>query len=208
MAAQSRRAGCGCCGCFFAVLLVLFVLILLGVGFFYFNAANNLDRVAGVRLVPSPATAFNRQTYSLAREKFDRFFADPAERNVILSNAEVNALLADSPELRILRRGTAVVLSQTSAEVSCSLPLDLPLLPRRYLNCTFELRPSMRGQELELDVSRIEKEGKPLGPAEIHQYRFVVVPMIEKSLSSLNKIQGDRALRDIRIENGNLILSR
>jgi hypothetical protein len=208
MAAQSRRAGCGCCGCFFAVLLVLFVLILLGVGLFYFNAANNLNRVAGGRLVPSPATAFNRQTYSLAREKFDRFFADPAERNVILSNAEVNALLADSPELRILRRGTAVVLNQTSAEVSCSLPLDLPLLPRRYLNCTFELRPSMRGQELELDVSRIEKEGKPLGPAEIHQYRFVVVPMIEKSLSSLNKIQGDRALRDIRIENGNLILSR
>jgi hypothetical protein len=208
MAAQSRRAGCGCCGCFFAVLLILFVLILLGVGLFYFNAANNLNRVAGGRLVPSPATAFNRQTYSLAREKFDRFFADPAERNVILSNAEVNALLADSPELRILRRGTAVVLNQTSAEVSCSLPLDLPLLPRRYLNCTFELRPSMRGQELELDVSRIEKEGKPLGPAEIHQYRFVVVPMIEKSLSSLNKIQGDRALRDIRIENGNLILSR
>jgi hypothetical protein len=208
MAAQSRRAGCGCCGCLFAVFLLLFVLILSGVGFFYFNAANNLSRVAGWRLVPSPATAFNRQIYSLAREKFDRFFADPAERNVTLSNAEVNALLADSPELRILRRGTAVVLNQTSAEVSCNLPLDIPLLPRRYLNCTFEIRPAMRGQELELDVSRIEKEGKPLGPGEIHQYRLVVVPMIEKSLSSVNKFQGDRAVRDVRIENGNLILSR
>jgi hypothetical protein len=208
MAAQSRRAGCGCCGCFFTVFLLLLVLVLFGIGFFYFNAANNLNRVAGGRLVPSPATAFNRQTYSLAREKFDRFFADPAERNVTLSNAEMNALLADAPELRILRRGTGVVLSQTSAEVSCNLPLDIPLLPRRYLNCTFEVRPAMRGQELELNVSRIEKEGKPLGPGEIHQYQFIVVPMIERSLSSLNKIQGDRAVRDIRVENGNLILSR
>jgi len=208
MAAQSRRAGCGCCGCFFSIILLLFLLVLFGVGFVYFNAANNLNRVAGGRLVPSSATAFNRQTYSLAREKFDHFFADPAEGNVTFSNAEVNALLADSPELRILRRGTAVVLNQTSAEVSCNLPLDIPLLPRRYLNCTFEIRPAMRGQELELEVSRIEKEGKPLRPEEIHQYRFVVVPLIERSLSSLNKIQGDRSVRDIRIENGNLILSR
>jgi hypothetical protein len=208
MAAQSRRAGCGCCGCFFSVLLLLFILILFGVGFFYFNAANSLNSVVEGRLVPSPATAFNRQTYSLAREKFDRFFADPAQRNLTLSNGEVNALLADSPELRILQRGTAIVLNRTSAEVSCNLPLDIPLLPRRYLNCTFEIRPAMRGQELELDVSRIEKEGKPLGPGEVHQYQFVVVPMIERSLSSLNKFQGDRAVRDIRIENGNLILSR
>ncbi len=208
MAAQSRRAGCGCCGCLFSVFLLLFVLILFGVGFFYFNAANNLNRVAGGRPVPSPATTFNRQTYSLAREKLDRFFADPADRNVTLSNAEVNALLADSPELRILRRGTSIVLNQASAEVSCNLPLDIPLLPRRYLNCSFEIRPAMRGQELELDVSRIEKEGKPLGPGEIYQYRSVVVPMIERSVSSLNKFQGDRAVRDIRIENGNLVLSR
>jgi hypothetical protein len=208
MAARTRRAGCGCCGCLFAVLLLPFVLVLLGVGFFYFNAANNLNRVAGGRPVPSPATTFNRQTYSLAREKFNRFFADPAQRNLTLSNGEVNALLADSPELRILQRGTSVVLNQTSAKVSCSLPLDIPLLPRRYLNCTFEIRPEMRGQELEFDVSRIEKEGKPLGPGEVHQYQFVVVPAIERSLSSLNKIQGDRAVRDIRIENGNLVLSR
>jgi hypothetical protein len=34
------------------------------------------------------------------------------------------------------------------------------------------------------------------------------VPMVEKTLSSLNKLQGDRAVRDVRIENGNLVLSR
>src|ERR1700722_6418732 len=177
MAAQSRRAGCGCCGCLFAVFLLITVVTLFGVGFFYFNAANNLDRVPGGRLVPSPSATFNRQTYSLAREKFDHFFADPAERNLTLSNAELNALLADSPELRILS-GTAVILNPTAAEVSCNLPLDIPLLPRRYLNCTFDLRPAMRGQELELDVSRIAKEGKPGAPGGSNQYQTVIVPRI------------------------------
>jgi hypothetical protein len=66
----------------------------------------------------------------------------------------------------------------------------------------------MRGEDLELDVSRIETEGKPLGAAEVRQYRLVVVPLMERSLSSLNKIQGDRAVRDVRVENGNLVLSR
>jgi hypothetical protein len=208
MAAQSRRAGCGCCGCLFSVLLLLLVLLLGGVGFFYFYAANNLDKVAPTRGGPLPGTTFSRQTYAVAREKFSSFFADAAARDLTLSNSEVNALLLDSPELRVLRRGTTVGLNQMFAEIHCTLPLDLPLLPRRYLNCTFEVRPAMRGQELELDVSRIEREGKPLGAAEIRQYRLVLVPLLAKSLSTLNRLQGDRAVRDLRIENGNLILSR
>lgn len=182
--------------------------MLVGVGFFYFKAANNLNRVAANRVGALTATTFNRQTYTTARQKFDHFFADAAERSVTLSNPEVNALLADSPELSILRRGTTVILNQSSAEVECSLPVDIPLLPRRYLNCTFEMRLSMRGEDLELDVSRIETEGKTLGAADVREYRQVVVPLMERSLSSLNKIQGDRAVRDVRVENGTLVLSR
>jgi hypothetical protein len=208
MAAQNRRGGCGCCGCLFAFLLFLFTLILVGAGFFYFKATNNLDRLSATGPVALPATTFSRQNYTTARQKFDQFFADPAERTLTLSNAEVNALLAESPELRILRHGTVVVLNQNYAEVYCSLPVDFPLLPRRYLNCAFQTRPSMRGEEFELDVTRIEREGKPLGAAEIRQYQSIVVPLIEKTLSGLNKIQRDRSVRDVRIENGSLVLAR
>jgi hypothetical protein len=207
MAAQSRRAGCGCCGCFFAVFLVLIALVVVGGIFFYFNAAEKLNPASAVHRVPSPAMTFSRQTYSSARQKLDRFFADPAERDATFSNSEVNALLADAPELRVLRRGTVAVLNQNSVEVDCSVAVDLPVLPRRYLNCTLEIRPAMRAEELQLDVSRIEIEGKPVGAAGMHQYLFVV-GMIEKTLSGLNKFQGDRAVRDVRIENGNLVLSR
>jgi hypothetical protein len=206
MATQNRRGGCGCCGCLLAFFLLLSALILVGVGFFYFNATNNLNRVPATGPVSSPAVT--RQTYIAARQKFDHFFADAAERGLALSNDEVNALLVQSPELRILRHGTVVVLNQNSAEVSCNLPVNLPFLPRRYLNCSFQVRPSIRAQQLELDVSRIEREGRPLGPVEAHQYRFIVVPVIEKTLSSLNMIQGDRSVRELRIENGNLVLGR
>lgn len=208
MAAQNRRGCCGCCGCLSAFFLILLALILFGVGFVYFNATNKLSRVAATGPVPLTATTFTQQTYIAARQKFDQFFADPAERSVTLSNAEVNALLADSPELRGLRHGTAVVLNQNSAELSCSMPVDLPLLPRRFLSCAFQVRPSMRGDDFVLDVSRIEREGKPLGAAEIRQYQAVVVPLIEKTLSTLNRIQGDRSVHEARIENGNLVLAR
>src|ERR1700758_784033 len=174
MAAQSRPAGCGCCGWFFAGLLLFIALVLAGCGFFYFNAAEKLNPASAAHRVPSPGMTFSRQTYSAARQRLDHFFADPAEREATFSNAEVNALLADSPELRALRRGTVAVLNQNSAEVDCSMAVDLPLLPRRFLNYTLELRPAVRAGELQLDVSRIDVEGKPVGAAGMHQYRFVV----------------------------------
>src|ERR1700736_24343 len=128
MAAQNRRGGCGCCGCLFAFLLILFALILLGVGFVYLSATSKLNGVAATGPVLLPATTFTRQTYIAARQKFNQFFADSAERRMKLSNAELNALLADSPELRRLSHGTVIVLNQNSAEVACSVPMDLPFL--------------------------------------------------------------------------------
>jgi hypothetical protein len=208
MAAQNRRGGCGCCGCLIASLLILFGLTLLGVVFVYFSATSKRNGVAATGAVVLPATTSQRQTYIVAREKLSRFFADPAERRLTLSNAEVNALLADSPEVRNLTRRTAVVLNQNAADVSCTLPLDLPFLPRRYLSWAFQVRPSMRSNQLVLDVSRIEAKGIPMKAAEIPQYERIVVPLIEQTLSTLNKAQGDRSVHEAQIENGNLVLAR
>ena len=66
----------------------------------------------------------------------------------------------------------------------------------------------MHGEGLELDVSRFERDGKPMGAAEVRQLRAMVLPLIKQFLSSMNKIRGDRAVRDLRIENGNLVLGR
>jgi hypothetical protein len=208
MSGPDRRRGCGCCGCLSGFFLFLVALMVVGIGFLYFFATNNLNGAAASHPGPLPAVTYSRQTYATARQKFDRFFQNDADRSVTFSNEEVNVLLADSPELRFLMHGVVVTLNQVTAEVYCGIPVEFPMAPRRYLNCTFELRPSMRAQELELDVSRMESGGKPLGPGEVHQYRFVVVPVLEKTFGSLNKAQGTRSVREVRIENGNLVLSR
>jgi len=208
MATQDRRAGCGCCGFLFSFLLFLLVLLLVGVGLFCFTAAKQLNRLASTVPVSLPPVASSRQAYNEARQKFEHFFADSGERSLILSNAELNAFLADSPELRMLNRGTVVILNQNSADVYCSLPVNLPLLSRRYFNYTIHIRPSMRGKDFELNVFRIDREGKALGPTEIRQFEIVAVPSVEQMLSIWNKLQMDRSVRDVRIENGNLILAR
>ena len=208
MATQDRRGGCGCCGCLFSFLLFLLVLLLVGGGLFYFEAANQLSRLASTIPVPLPATASSRQVYNQARQKFEYFFANSGERSLILSDEELNAFLADSPELRILNRGAVVILNQNSAHVYCSLPMNLPFQSRRYLNYTIHIRPSMRGEDFELNVFRVDREGKALGPTELRQLQIVAVPSIEKMLSIWNKLQMDRSVRDVRIENGNLILAR
>jgi hypothetical protein len=208
MAERSRGGGCGCCGCLFGTLLLFAVIFFLGFCFLYFTTTSALDRLTIRGPFPSASTQFNRQTYTAARQKLDRFFADPAERTLILSNNEVNALLADSPELRLLGRGVFAIFYQNAAEVYCSLPLSVPFLPRHYLNCSFELRPYMRGGDFALGVSRIDRGGRPLAEAELQNYQNVVVPQVEKLLSSINRLSPSGPVRDVRIENGNLVLVR
>ena len=208
MATQDRRGGCGCCGFLFSFLLFFLVLLLVGVGLFYFEVANQLNRLASTIPVPLPPAVSSRQVYNQARQKIDHFFADSGERSLILSDAELNAFMADSAELRLFKRGTVVILNQNSAHVYCSLPVNLPFQSRRYLNYTIHIRPSMRGEDFELNVFRVDREDKALGPAELRQLQIVAVPFIEKMLSIWNKLQMDRSVRDVRIENGNLILAR
>lgn len=208
MAAQDRRGGCGCCGFLFSFLLLLFVLLLVGIGWFYWSATTQMDRLSSAAPITLPPTAGDRQIYREARQKADQFFSDSGERSLTLSSGELNALITESPELRILNHGTVVTLNQNTAELYCSLPVNLPFLSRRYFNYTIYIRPSMRGEKIELEVFRVEREGKPLGPKELRQFQIVAVPLVEKSLSSWNKLQFDRSVHDLRIENGNLILSR
>jgi hypothetical protein len=208
MAAQDRRGGCGCCGFLFSFFLLLLLLLLVGIGWFYWSAANHLDRLSSTAPVTLPPAAAGRQIYHEVRQKADHFFSDSAERNITLSSGELNALISESPELRILNRGTVVTLNQNTAELYCSLPVNLPFLSRRYFNYTIYVRPSMRGENIELEVFRMEREGKPLAPRELRQFQITAVPLIEKILSSWNKLQIDRSVHDVRIENGNLILAR
>jgi hypothetical protein len=191
-----------------ALVAVVFVLLLVGTGVVLFNITTKLNSLSSSTPAVLPAVAGGSQSYSEARQKFDRFFSDTNERNLTLSEAEVNALLANAPELSILNRGVVVELKENTAEVHCSVPVNLPFLSGKYLNYNFVVRPSLRGQAVELQVSRIDRDGKPLGDRELSEFRQQFLPSIDQALSRANQLELDRSVRDVRIENSTLVLAR
>jgi hypothetical protein len=191
-----------------ALVAVVFVLLLVGTGVVLFNITTKLNSLSSSTPAVLPAVAGGSQSYSEARQKFDRFFSDTNERNLTLSEAEVNALLANAPELSILNRGVVVELKENTAEVHCSVPVNLPFLSGKYLNYNFVVRPSLRGQAVELQVSRIDRDGKPLGDRELAEFRQQFLPSVDQALSRANQLELDRSVRDVRIENSTLVLAR
>jgi hypothetical protein len=203
-----ERRGCGCCGIFLGLVAVVFVLLLVGTGVVLFNITTKLNSLSSSTPAVLPAVAGGSQSYSEARQKFDRFFSDTNERNLTLSEAEVNALLANAPELSILNRGVVVELKENTAEVHCSVPVNLPFLSGKYLNYNFVVRPSLRGEAVELQVSRIDRDGKPLGDRVLAEFRQQFLPSVDQALSRANQLELDRSVRDVRVENSNLVLAR
>jgi hypothetical protein len=203
-----ERRGCGCCGVLLALVAVVLLLLLVGTGVVLFKITTKLNSLSSSTPAVLPAVAGGSQSYSEARQKFDRFFSDPNERNLTLSEAEVNALLANAPELSILNRGVVVELKENTAEVHCSVPVNLPFLSGKYLNYSFVVGPSLRGQAVELQVSRIDRDGKPLGDRELAEFQQHFLPSVDQALSRANQLELDRSVRDVRVENGNLVLAR
>ena len=203
-----ERRGCGCCGVSLVLVAAVCVLLLVGTGVVLFNIATKLNNLSSSTPAVLPAVAGGSQSYSEARQKFDHFFSDPNERNLTLSEAEVNALLANAPELSVLNRGVVVELKENTAEVHCSVPVNLPFLSGKYLNYSFVVKPTVRGQDIELGVSRIDRDGKPLGDRELAEFQQQFLPSVDGALSRVNQLELDRSVRDVRVENGNLVLAR
>ena len=208
MAASNRGSGCGCCGIFsFGVGFLLLVLMAIGV-FFYFTSTNNLRKYASHSPAVLPAVETSRQLYISTRQRFDQFFANPLERSLMLSGPEINALLTESPELKSLQRNVVAALRKNSAELTCSLPINFPFFSSYFFNYTLYLRPSLRGENIQLQIYRIDKEGKQLSDKELRQFQNFVVQPANLVFSGWNKFQLNRSIRDIQIDNGNLLISR
>ena len=70
------------------------------------------------------------------------------------------------------------------------------------------MRPAMRGENVALDIIRIEQNGRVLDSNALRFFKANVEPYLNQAFSGLNKIQGDRAIRDIRLERDSLELLR
>src|SRR3982074_863868 len=129
-----RRGGCGCCGTWWRG-CALALIILLGVtGFFAARITWNLYATASDQPLPVSRSEVPPGAYSQARGKLNNFMSNSEIRSVSLSEAEVNALLEDAPELTFLAKGATIVLRESEAELRFRLPFRLLPLNTKYLN--------------------------------------------------------------------------
>jgi hypothetical protein len=209
MAYETRRqGGCGCCGtlgCAGALLLI----VLLGVaGFFVVRIAWNLYATASDQPLSVSRSAVPPGAYSQARGKLNSFMSNAEIRSVALSEAEVDALLEDAPELGFLAKGATIVLREDEAELRFRVPLQLLPFKTKYLNYEVFLRPIVSWGKVTVNVSRVTSTGKALDPTALRGFKEQLEPFLNQALSWLNEIQQSREIQSIRVQNGSMLLER
>ena len=203
-----RQGGCGCCGtlgCAGALLLI----IVLGIAVFLaVRTTWNLYSMASDQPLPATRSTVPQGVYAQARGKLNYFMGDAAIRSVSLSEADVNAMLADAPELGFLQKGVNVVFRDNEAELRFRVPLHLLPFSAKYLNYEVFLRPIISEEKVTMNVLRVTSAGKPLDPIGLRAFKEQAEPSLNLLLSGLNEIQQSRAIQSVRIENGGVLLER
>lgn len=206
MANRSDQRGCGCCGVTSGLGCVVLLVLLGAAAFLGFRLLSDLSARTSLPGRQFSSSEVTERVYLSARQKLSHFLSTGNSSSVTLSTPEVNSLLTDGPELWLLRRRAVVELHDDLVEVHLSVPL---LLSRtKYFNYILFLRPTMRDENLALEIFRIDRDGRPLDPNSLRTFKIAVEQFLDTALSGINKIQGDRAIRGIRIGNDSLELSR
>jgi hypothetical protein len=205
MARETRRqGGCGCCGplgCAGALLLIIGLSV---VAFFVVRFAWNLSD----QPLPTDRIAVLSGAYPQVRHKLNDFMGNAEIRSVLLSEADVNAMLADAPELTFLGKGATIVFRENEAELRFRVPLHLLPLNTKYLNYEVFLRPIVSWGNVTVNVSRVTSAGKPLDPNTFRGFKEQAEPILNQMLSWLNETQQSRAIQSIRVQDGSVLLER
>jgi hypothetical protein len=187
----------------------LLLIILLGVtGFFTVRVIWNLYETASDQPLPVSRSEVPPGAYSEARGKLNNFMSNPEIRSVSLSEAEVNALLEDAPELTFLAKGATIALRENEAELRFRVPLHLLLFNTKYLNYEVFLRPIVSWGKVTVNVSRVTSAGKALDPTTLRGFKEEVEPFLNQILSWLNETRQSREIQSIRVQNGSILLER
>ncbi|MBV9391951.1 MAG: hypothetical protein JOY96_08685 [Verrucomicrobia bacterium] len=200
-----HRKGC-CCGPIFFLFTLLSVMAVLAVSLYLYRSGKLFQSIVS----PAPRylsrAGISPGIYSQARRKVDKFLAGGSE--LVLSSLEINALVYYTPQTRWLGRAAVINLKADSAEITCSIPVNLPFTGNRYINYSFEIRPTRRGDKLELEILGAEHDGKPLTRKELQTIQQNIIPLIAGSFNAWNGLQFGKGANDVRIVNGTLTIQR
>jgi len=204
MSQRPQRSGIGCCGCLGCLGTVVFVLVLAVVAlvFFLYQTATS-DRPAR-----PPALAANPQVYVSARKKWDDFNRDSSVRALTLSDIEINSLLTKAPELGFLAGGATVTTRENGIQLQLSVPVKIIPFYTKYINADVYLRPILTGENVDLNIYGVDADGRPLDAASLQRFRSQAQPVIDMILTGANQWEGARALHEIRLQSGSIVLLR
>jgi hypothetical protein len=163
---------------------------------------------SGDRPSRPPAVAANQQVYVSARKKWDDFNRDSSIRVLTLSDAEINSLLAKAPELGFLAGGATVTSRENGIQLQLSVPVKVIPFYTKYINADVFLRPIITGENVDLNVYSVDAEGRPLDATSLQRFKSQAQPAIDMILTGANQWEGPRAIHEIRLQNGSVVLLR
>jgi hypothetical protein len=204
MSQPRQRSGCGCCGCLGCLGTVVLVLGLAVVALVFLL----YQTATGDRPSRAPGVAVNPQIYVSARKKWDDFNRDSSARTLVLSDAEINTLLAKSPELGFLGGGATLTSRENGIQVQLSVPVKLVPFYTKYINADVFLRPIVTGENITLNVYSVDADGHPLDAPSLQRFKSQAEPAINMILTGANQFGGTRATHEIRLQNGSVVLMR
>ena len=204
MSQPSQRSGCGCCGCLGCLGTVVLVLVIAVVALVFLL----YQTATGDRPSRPPGLAATPQLYVSARKKWEDFNRDSSVRALILSDAEINTLLAKAPELGFLAGGATVTSRENGIQVQLSVPVKVVPFYTKYINADVFLRPIVTGENVTLNVYTVDAEGHPLDAPSLQRFKSQAEPAINMILTGANEFGGTRAIHEIRLQNGSIVLMR
>jgi hypothetical protein len=182
---------------------LVLVLAVLALVFFLYQTATS-DRPAR-----PPTLATNPQVYVSARKKWDDFNRDSSVRALTLSDIEINSLLAKAPEFGFLAGGGATVTSRENGiQLQLSVPVKIIPFYTKYINADVFLRPIVTGENVDLNIYGVDADGRPLDAASLQRFKSQAQPAFNMILTGINQWEGARAIHEIRLQSGSIVLLR
>jgi len=156
----------------------------------------------------APSLVANPQIYVSARKKWDDFNRDSAIRALTLSDAEINSLLAKAPEIGFLAGGATVTSRENGIQLQLSVPVKIVPFYTKYINADVFLRPIVTGENVDLNVYGVDADGRPLDATSLQRFKSQAQPAINMILTGANQFGGPRAIHEIRLQSGSIVLLR
>jgi len=208
--APKKSRGCIFYGCLTSAVCLLAILLAGLLGLQQFRSM--LNKYTDTRPMPLPEVSFSPAVLDQLLRRVEDFRDDlRAGRTpppLMLSAAEINALIAHDPELKALKGKFYVLLNGDQLKAKVSLPMEDVGLPRfhgRYLNGTATLGIALHNGVLFLYAQEFVARGKPIPAAYMNVIRRQ--NLAAQANDNARASVALNLLESIEVKNGHLIVT-